>query len=139
MDVNTISRAQGCLLGQLVGDALGSLVEFKTAKQILQVYPDGVREIVNGGTWNTLAGQPTDDSEMALLLTRLLIREETYNPAYALQEYQYWLSSKPFDCGMAIARGLSGQPDATSQANGALMRITPLGIFGAKHSLNKVA
>ncbi len=139
MNANTISLAQGCLLGQLVGDSLGSLVEFQTPKQILQKYPDGVQELIDGGTWNTLAGQPTDDSEMALLLARLLIKEETYNPIHALQEYQYWISSNPFDCGMTIAKGLSGQPDAQSQANGALMRISPLGIFGAKHNLNQVA
>jgi ADP-ribosylglycohydrolase len=29
LDPATLSRAQGCLLGQLAGDALGSLVEFK--------------------------------------------------------------------------------------------------------------
>ena len=62
------SRAQGCFLGQLAGDALGSLVEFQTPEQIRQAYPNGVQELVDGGTWNTIAGQPTDDSEMALLL-----------------------------------------------------------------------
>ena len=29
-----VFRAQGCLLGQLAGDALGSLVEFQTPEQI---------------------------------------------------------------------------------------------------------
>ena len=29
-----ISRAQGCLLGQLAGDALGSLVEFQSPDEI---------------------------------------------------------------------------------------------------------
>ena len=74
-----LSRAQGCLLGQLAGDALGSLVEFQTPEQIRRAYPDGVRELADGGTWNTIAGQPTDDSEMALMLARMLvlIREGT--------------------------------------------------------------
>jgi len=31
----TLIRAQGCLLGQIAGDALGSLVEFQTPEQIL--------------------------------------------------------------------------------------------------------
>ena len=66
-----IDRAQGCLLGQLAGDALGSLVEFQTPEQIRQEYPNGVRELVDGGTWNTIAGQPTDDSEVALRMTRI--------------------------------------------------------------------
>ncbi len=73
-----ISRAQGCLLGQLAGDALGSLVEFQSPQQIQQRYPEGVRDLAAGGTWNTLAGQPTDDSEMALLLARMLVKTGFY-------------------------------------------------------------
>lgn len=45
-----ISRAQGCLLGQLAGDALGSLVEFQSPDEIRRSYPDGVRELADGGT-----------------------------------------------------------------------------------------
>ena len=54
-----IDRAQGCLLGQLAGagDALGSLVEFQAPEQIRQEYPGGVRELADGGTWNTIVGQ----------------------------------------------------------------------------------
>ena len=68
-----LSRAQGCLLGQLIGDSLGSLVEFQRPEQIRRRFPDGVRDMADGGTWNTIAGQPTDDSEMALLLARSLV------------------------------------------------------------------
>jgi len=67
-----LERAQGCLFGQLAGDVLGSLVEFQTPEQIRREYLHGVRELAGGGTWNTIAGQPTDDSEIALLLARLL-------------------------------------------------------------------
>lgn len=63
-----MSRARGSLLGLLAGDTLGSLVEFQSPEEIQQAYPGGVRELANGGTWNTIAGQPTDDSEMVLLL-----------------------------------------------------------------------
>ena len=34
LDTGMLSRAQSCLIGQLAGDALGSLVEFQTPKQI---------------------------------------------------------------------------------------------------------
>ena len=44
----TISRAEGCLLGQLVGDSLGSLVEFQSPKEIARNYPEGVRELADG-------------------------------------------------------------------------------------------
>ena len=74
MDKQIIHRAEGCLLGQLVGDSLGALVEFKTAEEILRLYPHGVRNLADGGVWNTLAWQPTDDSEMALALARSLVK-----------------------------------------------------------------
>ncbi len=133
-----LSRAQGCLLGQLAGDALGSLVEFEAPAEILRSYPGGVRELADGGTWNTIAGQPTDDSEMALLLARMLIARGLYDPAAAWQAYRFWLDSGPFDCGATIAAGLLGRPNPDSQANGAMMRISPLGIFGANCPLELV-
>ena len=133
-----LSRAHGCFLGQLAGDALGSMVEFQSPEEIRSSYPDGVRELVDGGTWNTIAGQPTDDSEMALLLARMLVEGGTYDPDVALQVYQFWLDSDPFDCGMTISAGLRGRPKPDSQSNGAMMRISPLGIFGANHSLETV-
>jgi ADP-ribosylglycohydrolase len=73
IDSQILGRAQGCLLGQLAGDSLGSLVEFQSPDEIRRRYPNGVRELADGGTWGTIAGQPTDDSEMALSLARTLI------------------------------------------------------------------
>jgi ADP-ribosylglycohydrolase len=132
------SRAQGCLLGQLTGDALGSLVEFQSPEEIRRRYPSGVRELADGGTWNTIAGQPTDDSEMALMLARMIAERGTYDPDAALEAYRFWLDSHPFDSGRTITAGLRGFPDPTSQANGAMMRVSPLGIFGANHPLETV-
>jgi len=134
-----LTRAQGCLMGQLTGDALGSLVEFQSAETIQRAHPLGVRKMVRGGTWDTLAGQPTDDSELALLLARMLVKEGTYRADKAFEAYRYWLSSNPFDCGTTTSSGLRGFPVVASQANGALMRISPLGIFGAKVPLTQVA
>ena len=122
-------------MGQIAGDALGSLVEFQTPETIRIRYPEGVKELADGGTWNTIAGQPTDDSEMALLLARLLAQRGTYDAHATLLAYQGWLDSGPFDCGMTIAAGLRGRPNPDSQANGAMMRISPLGIFGAHYPL----
>lgn len=139
IDCGVLARAQGCLLGQLAGDALGSLVEFRNEEEILREYPDGVRDLADGGHWNTIAGQPTDDSELALSLARLLVRLGRYDAAEARKVYVSWLNSKPFDCGETIRCGLQGQPKLESQANGAMMRISPLGIFGARHALPEVA
>lgn len=134
-----LSRAQGCLLGQLVGDALGSMVEFQDPATIRLNYPQGVREMADGGAWNTIAGQPTDDSEMALALARLLVNTGEYSQELARAAYADWLATDPFDCGMTVMTGLSGRPNQTSQANGALMRISPLGVFGASVPAELVA
>jgi ADP-ribosylglycohydrolase len=125
-----LQRAQGCLLGQLAGDALGSLVEFETPDAIRSKYPAGPSELADGGTWNTLAGQPTDDSELALTLARTLVEHGRYDREAVRRAYVSWLESDPFDCGATIAAGLTGRSNPESQANGALMRISPLGIFG---------
>ena len=133
------SRAQRCLLGQLIGDALGSLVEFQSPDRIAAAYPNGVRELKDGGTWNTIAGQPTDDSEMALALARCLVRDDGYNAVHVRRAYVEWLASEPVDCGMTVQSGLRGQPNPESQANGALMRVSPLGILGAREGMESHA
>lgn len=97
------------------------------------------RKSKDGGTWNTVAGQPTDDSEMALALARLLVARGAYDPEHARAAYQDWLASRPFDCGSTIRAGLLGRPNAESQANDAPMRVSPLGIFGATYPSQLVA
>lgn len=134
-----LARAQGCLLGQCIGDALGTLVEFLSPEQIARRYPDGVRDMADGGAWNTIAGQLTDDSEMALMLARALIAHGEYDPEEARKGYVFWLNSEPFDVGNTIMSGLMGEHDPSSQANGAMMRISPLGVFGATRDLDQVA
>ena len=154
---DVLERAQGCLLGQLAGDSLGSLVEFQSEASIRGRYPDGVCELTDGGTHNTIAGQPTDDSEMALMLARSIVRAERFDPGEAAVAYAHWLESPPFDYGQttaqalrpavaALKRGESPVSVATaarsaasreSEANGALMRVSPLGIFA--HALPAAA
>lgn len=128
------SRARGCLLGQLAGDSLGSLVEFRSASSIRAEYPGGVRRLADGGPFELIAGQPTDDSEMALAMARRLVSVGRYCALRTAKAYRDWLKSDPFDCGNTIAAALKGMPNPASQANGALMRVSPLGIFGAGRS-----
>lgn len=145
-DVGRVRRAQGCLLGQLAGDALGGLVEFRAPQSIRVQYPSGVRDLVDGGTWHNLAGQPTDDSEMALILARTLAKYGTYDIHTALEGYLHWWplawdrgSTIRAALGSAVAGGDRAERLAlarknasqASQSNGSLMRISPLGIFGA--------
>ena len=126
-----LARAQGALLGQVIGDSLGSLVELKPAPEIAQLYPQGVRELADGGVYKTMAGQPTDDSEMALALARTLAKGRKYDAERVLEAYRAWLTSRPIDVGMTTERGLLGSSDAASESNGSLMRVSPIGIWAA--------
>jgi ADP-ribosyl-[dinitrogen reductase] hydrolase len=124
-----LPRAQGCLLGQVIGDSLGSLVEFKGAAEIAQLYPRGVRELADGGVYHTIAGQPTDDSEMALALARCLVANRAFESEKVLDAYREWMTSRPLDIGATTERGLLGLHTSESESNGALMRVSPAGVF----------
>ena len=123
------------------------------------------------GRTTSWPGQPTDDSELALLLARTLVGragfdEEAVAGAYA-RWYHGWTHTeqpeacthrwcRPFDVGSTTAQALGsisiedvqrGQAamraraaaSLKSQANGALMRISPLGIWGAFREPSEVA
>jgi len=155
-DAGLLSRAQGCMLGQLAGDSLGGLVEFESATHIRRAHPGGVRLLVDGGHWHTLAGQPTDDSEMALALARSIVNHGAYDPEEAARAYAWWYESHPFDIGRATTTAVSAAAAASragqsaaeaartaagreTQANGALMRVSPLGILGGAAGEGKAA
>jgi ADP-ribosyl-[dinitrogen reductase] hydrolase len=138
-DAARLARAQGCLLGQVAGDSLGALVEFQSADEVRRAYPDGPRQLVDGGRWDLLAGQPTDDSEMALALARSIEGGDGYDPGRAFEAYQRWRASGPFDVGNTVSAALQGRPDDGSQANGSLMRASPLGILGHRMPVNEAA
>ncbi len=142
-----LNRAQGVLLGQLAGDALGSMVEFMAVERIHQLHPGGLRKIGPSPVFGTLAGQPTDDSEMALALARTLV-QHGFDVEQIACAYATWMVSPPFDSGGTTKQALhpaaaalrQGQPVAEaarinasrdSEANGALMRQSPLAIWGA--------
>jgi ADP-ribosylglycohydrolase/fructose-1,6-bisphosphatase/inositol monophosphatase family enzyme len=149
-DPALLSRAQGCLLGQTTGDALGSQVEFMNATDIAKRYPKGIALMENGGVWNTIAGQPTDDSEMALMLARSIVQQGRYDRRHVAKNYRTWLlDTDPFDRGTTVSRAVSApelpgvaldeamerHANYASQANGSLMRLSPLAVFGyRKHA-----
>ena len=141
---DVLNRAKGCLFGQVIGDNLGGLVEFQTEEDIASRYLGGVRDLRDGGTWNILAGQATDDSELALALARTLLETGRYEREAVASAYGEWYASGPFDIGGTIGRAhsvaakadagskteaASSQANAESQANGSLMRASPIGIW----------
>jgi ADP-ribosylglycohydrolase/fructose-1,6-bisphosphatase/inositol monophosphatase family enzyme len=130
-DEARFARAAGCLLGQVIGDSLGSRVEFKTAAEIARLFPGGVRELGDGGVYHTMAGQPTDDSEMALALSRTIISNQGYSKNHVLDAYRAWLQTRPIDVGATTERGLLGLHTTESESNGSLMRVSPVGVWAA--------
>ena len=136
-------RALGSMLGMVIGDSLGSQVEFQTAETIRAAYPNGVRDLADSPVWKTLAGQPTDDSELGLTLARSLVRCGRYDIEDAAAAYGRWFTSEPFDCGhtTSLAFGAAAvaladkastarrAADRNSQSNGSLMRIAPIGVW----------
>ena len=139
-----LDRARGALLGQLVGDALGTTLEFQSAASILKRYPNGLRDVIGGGPFKVLPGQVTDDSELALGLARSLAGAGDYDADAVAGAYVAWYRSEPFDVGGTIGQAFRGatptgagaaatvlaRANHASQANGALMRVAPLAIWG---------
>lgn len=141
----TIERARGVLWGQAVGDALGTAVEFERAAHIAERFPNGLREVLGGGPFALERGQITDDTELALCLARSLAERARYDEEDVVRRYVGWCNSRPPDCGTTTRRAFGASlPEGSawaplvrdralrdSQANGALMRVSPLGVFGA--------
>ncbi len=141
------ARASGCWFGQLVGDALGTLVEGQSAAEIAASHPKGVRDLHDGGAFDLLAGQPTDDTELALSLSWSLLDEADYVEESAASHYVRWFDTEPFGvspavevavraaqqaslAGEAVAPAMRAAADATSLQPAPLMRVAPIAIFG---------
>ena len=90
-----------------------------------------MRALADGGVFHTIAGQPTDDSEMALALARCLVAEREFVPDKVLDAYRGWLTSRPLDIGATTERGLLGMHTTESESNGSLMRVSPIGVWAA--------
>lgn len=142
-DAAVLARAHGTLLGQVAGDSLGALVEFSTADVIAKQFPHGIQDLVDGGYWDLFAGQPTDDSELALALARSLVAAGGFDSDRVIEAYAHWYVAGPFDIGGTTEAALSAAAypghlspleaaakaaRQSSEANGALMRVSPIGI-----------
>ncbi|WP_417689369.1 ADP-ribosylglycohydrolase family protein [Pseudidiomarina sp.] len=141
MHQNIQDKRLGCYWGQCVGDALGSLVEFKTKETIARSYPDGISELIASPVFPVAEkGQLTDDSEMAIALLNSMHDPQGafigYDSQQAMQHYRAWFDSHPIDCGMTIGGAIRGYPNPSSESNGALMRASGLAVMS--HRLDEV-
>jgi ADP-ribosylglycohydrolase len=136
-------KARSAYFGAMIGDALGTTLEFKTKEEALQTmkaYGYFENCLIGKGPFNVAPGQFTDDTEMALALTSVVADGATYTTDAAANAYYKWFKSKPFDMGITTSNAVS-QPDAKqmkaaakkfnaeSLSNGMLMRIYGLVCF----------
>lgn len=151
----------GAVLGALVGDAAGAVLEFFGGP----IGEDDVRRALTmpgGGTWNVAPGQVTDDGELTMSLLHALVESPAEPTTAAAVRYARWVDSRPFDIGATTAASLgclrrhehAAQAEThgiarvmaavarercyASKANGSLMRATPLGVWGAAREVGTV-
>jgi len=153
--------ALGAVLGALVGDAAGAVLEF-LGRPVEEADVAHAMTLPGGGTWSVAPGQVTDDGELTMsLLTALATRPDDPTES-AARRYAAWVASDPFDIGATTAASLGCLRDperakraeregaaavmtATarercmgSKANGSLMRATPLAVWGANRDSETV-
>lgn len=144
------TRAQGCLLGLAVGDALGTTLEFKPPGTF-----EPLTDLVGGGPFGLQPGQWTDDTSMALCLAESLVEAGGFDAKDQMQRYCRWYrqghlsaTGTCFDigntCRDALHRfedtgeALAGSTDPRSAGNGSIMRLAPVAIRWA-HDLPQAA
>jgi ADP-ribosylglycohydrolase len=147
--------ALGAVLGALVGDASGAVLEF-FGRPITPADVDRAITLPGGGVWAVAPGQITDDGELTMSLLNALVEAPSRPRAAAAAHYARWVASEPFDIGATTAQSLGclrspawaarareagvevAMTEAArercmgSKANGSLMRATPLGVWGAR-------
>jgi ADP-ribosylglycohydrolase len=145
--------ALGSIIGALIGDAAGASLEFRYAdKEVESEAVEQAFQLVGGGIFALAPGQITDDGELTLsLLNALASNRGFYNTDLVAHAYLKWIDSRPFDVGNATSSALYVSKDdyqidglaqkvqaraakfnKASQANGCLMRATPLAVAGLK-------
>lgn len=134
-------RALGALYGLLIGDAMGSAYEGMHKSELGEI-PEG---LIGSSIHHTIAGQPTDDGEMALAMARAMSARGVFSERAIASSYARWYESGPFSIGHTTTMALRAASEAEqanldplaamaragvieSQANGALMRAAPLAL-----------
>lgn len=96
------TKKTGSILGWMIGDALGTTVEFndsKTAKSTIEKLNEFKDGLHGGGAFGLAPGQFTDDTEMGLAVMSVIIKNGYYNQNEVAYAYHKWYQSKPFDIG----------------------------------------
>lgn len=144
--------------GALVGDACGATLEFYD-DDITEAVAIRAMSMCGGGSLRVGPGQITDDGELTLTLWNIL-REKVPVHGISLRDvakaYVEWYESFPFDIGRTCSLAFDAlstwveddEKDMTnvlrtiasmssrSEANGAMMRVTPIAAWWASHPVS---
>jgi len=153
MSKNALDAGLGSIMGALVGDAAGGVLEFMHGLP----KPADIEHALNmpgGGVLQLAPGQITDDGELTLCLAQALLESRSPEVENHARWYAKWIESRPFDIGNTTRSSLGciytheGKEAARkegfaaamtkaakrhcmdSKANGSLMRATPIGVWG---------
>jgi ADP-ribosyl-[dinitrogen reductase] hydrolase len=156
-----MNRVKRAMLGSLVGDAAGAVLEFHHGTITLEEVKDAMK-MPGGGRARVGKGQITDDGELTLTLYSAL---KDHNPSDGIpihsivRGYVDWFNSYPFDVGNTCAvaftyltrlQELSSKEgiheelyddilleikrsNSVSEANGCLMRASAIATWFAEH------
>ncbi len=150
MRTDSLNRTRGALLGLAVGDAVGTVAEFRPRGS----FPD-VTDMVGGGPFRLKPGEFTDDTSMALCLGASLVAKG-FDLRDQMGRYVDWAhngymssNGRCFDIGIATRGALqrfletddpiAGSNDPNSAGNGCIMRLAPVPIRYLRDAKQAVA
>src|SRR5690348_14142182 len=99
------------LAGLAAGDALGATAEFTPQTRVPQLYAEHSAagwpfRPVGGGAFRWRAGEPTDDTDMALCIVDSFHSRKEFAPEDVAARFVAWMKSGPPDIGGTTRRTL---------------------------------
>lgn len=150
-NIETINdKMLGCLYGQAIGNALGILSEFKSKREIQNIYPDGISLYSHDkGDWED------DDTNQMLCVLDELKENGRIIPQSLAQKLENWLNTDGRGCGNLVYQVIRHREflDNPFQAaydrwnlahrdaapNGGIMRTSVIGLLPTNVDDNAVA
>ncbi len=135
-----LKNSIACLLGLACGDALGTTLEF-TERGSQEHHTD----IIGGGVFKLNAGEWTDDTSMALCISKSL-QEDGFSLKGQMDNYVKWMrhgylssNGRCFDIGLTTSNAIkqylhlenpkAGSKEIHHSGNGSIMRLAPIPIY----------
>jgi len=149
MNADYENRFRGVLFGQAAGDAIGLGTEFMSRAEVLDKYPDGLRDytqiIRDAHRKRWRRGDWTDDTEQMTLIVDSLLEKRAVDACDIARRLFYWEQQGGLGIGMTVyavlhhpeylsdphkaAREVWESTDRWVAANGAVMRTAALGLW----------